>query len=42
MGYASGIVATKIPNWGEVVLAELTLTFDQPDVAYFFPLMESA
>lgn len=38
-GYASGVVATKIPNWGEVVLAELTLTFDQADVAYFFPLM---
>ena len=38
-GYGSGVVATKIPNWGEVVLAELTLTFDQSDVAYFFPLM---
>ena len=38
-GYASGVVATKIPGWGEVVLAELTLPFDQPDVAYFQPLM---
>jgi hypothetical protein len=38
-GYASGVVATKIPGWGEVVLAELTLPFDQPDVAYFAPLM---
>jgi hypothetical protein len=38
-GYASGVVATKIPDWGEVVLAELTQPFDQPDVAYFYPLM---
>jgi hypothetical protein len=38
-GYASGIVATKVPDWGEFALAELTLTFDQPDVAYFYPLM---
>jgi hypothetical protein len=38
-GYASGAVATKIPDWGEFVLAELTLPFDQPDVAYFQPLM---
>ena len=38
-GYASGVVATKTPDWGEFVLAELTLPFDQPDVAYFHPLM---
>jgi hypothetical protein len=38
-GYASGVVAAKVPNWGEFVLAELTQPFDQPDVAYFFPLM---
>jgi hypothetical protein len=38
-GYASGVAATKIPDWGEFVLAELTLPFDQPDVAYFYPLM---
>lgn len=38
-GYASGVVATKVPEWGEFVLAELTQPFDQPDVAYFFPLM---
>jgi hypothetical protein len=38
-GYASGVVVTKIPDWGELVLAELTQTFDQPDVSYFFPLM---
>lgn len=39
-GYASGIVTTKVADWGECVLAELTQSFDQPDVAYFFPLME--
>jgi hypothetical protein len=31
-----------VPGWGEFVLAELTLPFDRPDVAYFFPLMEIA
>jgi hypothetical protein len=39
-GYASGVVATKVPDWGEFVLAELTMPFDRPDVAYFHPLME--
>ncbi len=39
-GYGSGVVATKIPDWGEFVLAELTQTFDQADVSYFKPLME--
>jgi len=38
-GYASGVVATKVPHWGEFVIAELTQPFDQPDVSYFFPLM---
>ncbi len=38
-GYGSGVVATKIPGWGEFVLAELTLPFNRPDVAYFDPLM---
>lgn len=38
-GYASGIVTTKIPGYGEFVLAELTQTFDKGDVTYFFPLM---
>ncbi len=38
-GYASGVAATKVPAWGEFPLAELTLPFDQPDVAYFYPLM---
>ncbi|MCP4342872.1 MAG: hypothetical protein GY799_29315 [Desulfobulbaceae bacterium] len=39
-GYASGAVVTKLPEWGEFVLAELTDTFDKGDVRYFFPLME--
>jgi hypothetical protein len=38
-GYASGVVACKVPDWGEFVLAEMTQPFDQPDVSYFFPLM---
>jgi hypothetical protein len=41
-GYGSGVVATKLPDWGDVVLAELTQPFDQPDVSYFFPLMATA
>ena len=38
-GYGSGIVVSKVPGWGEMVLAELTQTFDKADVSYFFPLM---
>lgn len=38
-GYASGVVATKIPAWGEFVLAELTRTFDHDDLTYFFTLL---
>jgi hypothetical protein len=38
-GYASGVVAVKVPDWGEFVLAEMTQTFDHSDVSYFFPLM---
>lgn len=38
-GYASGCVVALVPPWGEFVLAELTLPFDQGDLAYFFPLM---
>lgn len=40
-GYASGVVATKIPGWCEVVLAELTQAFDKSEVSYFFPLMKT-
>ncbi len=38
-GYASGVVATKVDDWCEVVLAEMTQTFDQADESYFHPLM---
>ena len=38
-GYGSGIVVTKVPGWGEFVIAELTLTFDRHDLIYFPPLM---
>jgi hypothetical protein len=41
-GYASGVIATKVPDWGEFVLAELTQPFDRSDVSYFFPLMGDA
>jgi hypothetical protein len=41
-GYGSGVVATKVPGWGEFVLAELTQPFDEADVSYFFPLMAQA
>jgi len=38
-GYASGVVTTKVVGWGEIVLAELTQTFDHGDATYFHPLM---
>jgi len=38
-GYASGVVAAKVPGWGEFVLAELTQPFNKGDATYFFPLM---
>lgn len=38
-GYASGVVATKVPEVGEFVLAEYTQPFDASDVSYFDPLM---
>jgi len=38
-GYGSGVVATKVPKWGEFVLAELTQPFNCGDTTYFFPLM---
>ena len=38
-GYGSGVVATKVADWGEFVLAELTQPFDHSDVSYFKPLM---
>lgn len=38
-GYASGVAATKVPDVGELVLAEFTQTFDYGDSTYFLPLM---
>lgn len=38
-GYATGTVATKVPEWGEFVLAEYTQTFNKGDATFFFPLM---
>jgi hypothetical protein len=38
-GYGSGVIATKVADWGEFVLAELTQPFDQADVSYFHPLI---
>ncbi len=38
-GYGSGVVATRVAGWCEIVLAELTQPFDQPDVSYFQPLL---
>jgi hypothetical protein len=38
-GYNSGVIATKVPDYGEFVLAELTLTFEKGDTHFFFPMM---
>ncbi len=38
-GYGSGVVAVKVPDFGEFILAELTQPFNQPDLSYFLPLM---
>lgn len=38
-GYGSGIVTTKVADWGEFVVAELTQPFNCADVSYFQPLM---
>lgn len=37
-GYGTGIVAATDPRYGDVVLAELTQTFNESDVTYFKPL----
>ena len=38
-GYATGVVATRLPNDTEVVLAERTRPFNESDPSYFHPLM---
>jgi hypothetical protein len=40
-GYASGVVATRLPDGTEVVLAERTRPFNESDPSYFHPLMEA-
>jgi hypothetical protein len=40
-GYASGVVATRLPDGSEIVLAERTRPFNESDVSYFFPLMSA-
>jgi hypothetical protein len=38
-GYASGVVATIVPDLGEVVLAERTRPFNESDISYVWPLI---
>jgi hypothetical protein len=38
-GYASGVIATRLPDGTEVVLAERTRPFNESDPSYFHPLM---
>lgn len=41
--YYWGVLATFIcDDWGEIVLAEHTQTFNKSDISYFFPLMKDA
>ena len=37
-GYGSGVAATTNPVYGDVVLAEYTLPFNENDITYFHPL----
>jgi len=37
-GYASGVAAATTPDYGDAVLAENTLTFNEGDVTYYRPL----
>lgn len=37
-GYGSGVASAFVAGYGEVVLAETTLTFNQNDISYFVPL----
>lgn len=38
-GYAVGVVATRLPDGTEVVLAERTRPFNESDISHFSPLM---
>jgi hypothetical protein len=37
-GYGSGIITATTPDYGDVVLAEFTQTFNEGDVTYYHPL----
>lgn len=39
-GYGSGVAASTTPEYGDVVLAEYTLPFNEGDITYFHPLYE--
>ncbi|EFH88420.1 hypothetical protein [Ktedonobacter racemifer] len=41
-GYGSGVVAATTPDYGDVVIAECTLPFNEGDVTYFRPLYQQA
>ncbi len=41
-GYGSGVAAATTPDYGDVVLAEYTQTFNEGDVTYFQPLYRRA
>ena len=41
-GYGSGVAAATTPDYGDVVIAEYTLPFNEGDVAYFRPLYQQA
>ncbi len=41
-GYGSGVAAATTPDYGDVVLAEYTLPFNEGDVTYFQPLYQRA
>lgn len=37
-GYGSGVASATIPDYGDVILAEYTLPFNEGDITYFVPL----
>src|SRR5437667_6451082 len=37
-GYGSGIATATMPDYGDVVLADLTQAFNESDVSYYLPL----
>lgn len=41
-GYGSGVAAATTPDYGDVVLAEYTQTFNENDITYFRPLHQQA